>query len=114
MSFYSTKQVADAVGMRVSQIQYYDSLGLIPNLHRNKNGYREFSDENVTWLKDLKVFVSSGMPLKEVQQLTLLVKQGKTATIEERRKIIADQIHGLETKRADIDQQINFLTNFLS
>ncbi|MHA3065934.1 MerR family transcriptional regulator [Lacticaseibacillus saniviri] len=112
--YFSTKEVAQQVGMSVSQIHYYDHLGLIPALSRTDTGYRQFTEQNVTRLKDLKQFIASGMPLKQIRQLTDLVEQGKKQTLVQQRTIIAEQIRILERKQTAIDDQIEFLTQFIN
>lgn len=110
---YTTKQVATLVGMSVSQIQYYDHLGLIPALHRAPNGYRQFTPENVAWLQQVKIFAASGMSLKDLRRITNLVLIGKPATIEQRRTILSDHLTTLKHKQAEIRDQIDFIQQFL-
>ncbi len=74
---YTTQEISVLVGMSVSQVHYYDRLGLIPNLRRSENGYRVFTEKNLIWMKNLKIFIDSEMPLKDIRQLTDLVVQGK-------------------------------------
>ncbi|KRM11426.1 MerR family transcriptional regulator [Paucilactobacillus suebicus] len=111
--FYTTKQVATIVNMTVSQIHYYDELGLIPDLHRTANRYREFSENNIIWLKNLKVFVDSGMPLKDIRKLTDLVSTSKTGTVKERKVIVSQHLQTLKQKEKLIHNQIDFMENFL-
>lgn len=106
---YTTKQVAAKVGMSVSQIQYYDHLGLIPALRRSANGYRQFSEENVVWLQQVKIFAASGMTLKDLRRITDLVLIGKPETIDQRRTILSDHLVTLKRRQAEIHDQIDFI-----
>jgi DNA-binding transcriptional MerR regulator len=112
-NYLSTKQAAQRVKMSVSQIHYYDQLGLIPELSRSENGYRQFSERNMIWLENLKMFIDSGMPLKKIRQLTDLVKLGKKDTIAQRRVIVEAQVSILQEKKREIDQQLDFMAHFL-
>lgn len=110
---YTTQEISVLVGMSVSKVHYYDCLGLIPNLKRSKNGYRVFTEENLTWMRNLKIFVDSGMPLKDIRQLTDLVVQGKQATAEQRQAIVEHHLRALEKKQAEISEQIAFMNSFV-
>lgn len=109
---YSTKKTAELVGMSISQLHYYDHLGIIPFLKRSTNGYRQFSSNNILWLKELKVFVDSGMSLKDIKHLTDLVLIGKQETKVEQMKIVDDHLNTLEQKRNEIDAQIESIHHF--
>ncbi|GEO68139.1 MerR family transcriptional regulator [Levilactobacillus acidifarinae] len=114
MTTYTTKQVADRLNMSVSQLQYYDQLGIIPDLQRTANGYRQFTAANVTWLTQVKVFIDSGMPLKDIQRLTTLVLAGKRQTAAQQNAIIADHLAHLKHRQAETAAQITFIENFLA
>lgn len=109
---YSTKKTAEMVGMSISQIHYYDHLGIIPFLKRSDNGYRCFTAENIVWLKEMKVFVDSGMTLKDIKRLTDLILIGKKATHEQQMKIVDTHIETLIQKRNEIDEQIESIHHF--
>ncbi|NQE00536.1 MerR family transcriptional regulator, partial [Staphylococcus xylosus] len=48
------KQVADNLGISEHTIRYYDKAGLFPFVTRNKNGYRDFSVEDLYWIEFIK------------------------------------------------------------
>lgn len=109
---YSTKQTSELVRMSISQLHYYDHLGIIPFLKRTDNGYRRFSEQNITWLKELKIFVDSGMSLRDVKRLTDLVLIGKRTTYDQQMEIIDAHIESLIKKRNEIDAQIDSIHHF--
>ncbi|MDT6980758.1 MerR family transcriptional regulator [Levilactobacillus zymae] len=114
MTTYTTKQVADRLNLSVSQLQYYDQLGIIPDLKRTANGYRQFTDANVTWLTQVMVFIDSGMPLKDIQRLTTLVLAGKQQTAPQQNAIIAHHLAHLKQRQVETAAQITFIENFLA
>jgi DNA-binding transcriptional MerR regulator len=61
---------------------------IIVQLERMSNGYRQFTDANVLWLTQIKVFIGSGISLKDIQKLTRLVLTGKQETLAQQRVII--------------------------
>ncbi|MEA5069215.1 MAG: MerR family DNA-binding transcriptional regulator, partial [Christensenellaceae bacterium] len=42
MRIYRTAQVAGATGVHPNTVRLYERLGLIPEAHRQANGYRAF------------------------------------------------------------------------
>lgn len=111
---YTTKQVADQLGVSVSKLHYYDQLGIIPHLERTANGYRQFTDANVFWLTQVKVFIDSGMSLKDIQKLTRLVLTGKQETMAQQRAIINQHLAFLRKRQAETTAQIAFIQDFLA
>ena len=50
---YSMKETCEKVGMTYETLKYYCNEGLIPNVKRDKNNYRIFDDNNISWIKSL-------------------------------------------------------------
>lgn len=62
-------QVAEAVGVNVETLRYYERRGIIAEPHRSLGGHRLYSDETVTTLRVIKAAQSLGFTLDEVAEL---------------------------------------------
>ncbi|MGL5545221.1 MAG: MerR family transcriptional regulator, partial [Cetobacterium sp.] len=51
---YTIKNVSEIVGLSSYTIRYYDKCGLMPFVARNKNGVREFTEDDVFWIEIIK------------------------------------------------------------
>ncbi|MFL8245929.1 MerR family transcriptional regulator [Clostridioides difficile] len=51
------KEVEEKTGLTRSNIRFYENENLIKPLRNERNGYREYSDENVEASKKLHIYV---------------------------------------------------------
>lgn len=73
----STGQVAEATGLSVHTLRYYEREGLIPRpIARDRRGRRTYSGDDVTWFRVCHSMRSSGMPIAVLRQYVELVQQG--------------------------------------
>ena len=95
---YTMRKAAELAGMNYDTLKFYCKEGLVPNVQRDKNNYRLFSDDNIVWLKSLQCFKQSGMSISELHNFMQLCIDGKE-TLNER-------IDLLEKQKAHLEQEI--------
>ena len=81
--------VEKITGLTQKAIRLYESKGLIA-VFRDKNGYRNYSDENVSTLKQIKMFRSIGVSIvdiklymSEVMTLDEIIEKRKSEILKE-------------------------------
>jgi DNA-binding transcriptional MerR regulator len=62
-------QVADAAGVNVETLRYYERRGIIPEPDRSLGGHRVYSEATVTTLRVIKAAQRLGFTLDEVAEL---------------------------------------------
>ena len=62
-------QVADAVGINIETLRYYERRGIIPMPDRSLGGHRVYDDDTVTILRVIKAAQRLGFSLDEVAEL---------------------------------------------
>ncbi|GAB6987303.1 MerR family transcriptional regulator [Nocardioides pyridinolyticus] len=62
-------QVAEAVGVNVETLRYYERRGIIPEPDRSLGGHRLYPEETVTTLRVIKAAQNLGFSLDEVAEL---------------------------------------------
>ena len=62
-------QVADAVGVNVETLRYYERRGIIAEPDRSLGGHRLYTEETVTTLRVIKAAQNLGFTLDEVAEL---------------------------------------------
>ncbi len=62
-------QVADAVGINIETLRYYERRGIIPVPDRSPGGHRVYDDDTVTILRVIKAAQRLGFSLDEVAEL---------------------------------------------
>ncbi len=64
--------VAKQSGVPAKTIRYYESIGLIPPASRRENGYRDYSDSDVSTLRFISRSRNLGFSIKDVESLVTL------------------------------------------
>lgn len=63
------KDAEELTGISAENIRYYEKQNLISPVRNRVNSYREYSDEDISRLKMIKLFRSLGMPIGEIRRL---------------------------------------------
>ena len=58
---YSISEVSKITGLTTHTLRYYDKEGLLPYVRKLKNGIREFSDDDLNWIKIIECLKSTGL-----------------------------------------------------
>ena len=62
------KQVEELVGITRKNIRFYEEQGLL-NVERAENGYREYHQEDIIWLQEMKLFRKRDISIEEMKLL---------------------------------------------
>lgn len=117
---YTMMQVCRETNMTYQALKYYCNEGLIPNVKRDGNNRRVFSEKDVKWIKDLVCLKKCGMSIQEMKAYLNLCLQG-ASTIPQRKQMLAQKqaalrisIQELEDSVAYIDWKQEFYDDVLS
>ena len=69
--YYSIGEVANATGIAISTLRYYDREGMFPHMERSNGGIRVFSDKEIDTLKVIECLKSSGMSIKAIKEFLI-------------------------------------------
>lgn len=94
---YTIKEVADVMNVSEHTLRFWAKNGFIPDIIRDRNNIRLFSEHTLGWVKIVKCLRNVGVDLKSVKKYIDLCLVGDS-TINERYEII------LETKRKALEQ----------
>lgn len=97
---YSISEVAKMMQIEPSTLRYYDQMGLLPNIKREK-GRRIFTNEDFKWLRVLNCMKKINMPIKKIQKYVALAQQGDK-TLEERYQMILEQKKVIEKEMKEL------------
>lgn len=111
---YTITEVAEKFDLTPHTIRYYDKEGLLPFVERSKTGNREFTDNDLDWLKLICCLKNTGMQIKQIKQYIDLCMLGDE-TLEIRRQMFIEhrqevlkQINDLKKNLETIDYKIHF------
>jgi DNA-binding transcriptional MerR regulator len=77
------QQAAEATGLSVHTLRYYERIGLIHPINRAQNTHRRYSLDDVSWIEFLNRLRATGMSIQQMQRYAELQRQGDT-TLSER------------------------------
>lgn len=105
---YSMKQACEKTGLSYDTLKFYCNEGLVPNVKRDKNNYRIFSDKDIEWIKSLSCLKSCNMSITEMKEYLDLCLKGESS-IPERQKVLDLKLKELQNKINEIQDIINYI-----
>lgn len=100
------KEVAKEYELSEATIRYYEKVGLIPPVHRNSVGYRDFTQEDGNWVNFAKCMRNAGMSVESLAEYISLFDQGDSTVIR-RKEILEEQQAVIKTKLDEMQNTYN-------
>lgn len=89
-------------------LRYYERIGLIPKVHRNKSGVRDYTEEDCNWVEFIKCMRSAGLPIEVLIDYVAMFQQGDE-TIEARKELLIEQRKSLIGKIEEMQKTLERL-----
>jgi DNA-binding transcriptional MerR regulator len=70
------QQVAEATGLSIYTLRYYERIGLIHPIARAENSHRRYSRDDIGWIEFLTKLRAAGMSIQQMQAYAVLQRQG--------------------------------------
>ncbi len=99
-------ELANAVGVSVRTLQYYDKIGLLPPTEILENGYRVYDDSSLDKLKKILYYKQMDFSLKKVSQL-ISSESDNVAALAFQRKSLLKKRHDLDKMLESIEKQMS-------
>lgn len=78
-------EAARQSGVSAKMVRHYESLGLLPHVHRSDSGYRQYSETEVHTLRFIKRSRELGFSMPEIAELVSLWQNRRRASENVRR-----------------------------
>lgn len=101
-------EVSQKFSIPQDTLRYYERIGLLPRVNRNKNGIRDYTEENCKWVEFIKCMRGAGLPIEILIEYVGLFMQGD-ATIEARRELFIEQRRQLLARMEDMQKTLERL-----
>lgn len=92
-------EVSQKFDISQDTLRYYERVGLIPRVKRNKSRIRNYTEEDCGWVEFIKCMRGAGLSIEVLIEYVALYQQGDE-TIESRKKLLIEQRQLLQ-KRAE-------------
>ncbi|SFU31717.1 DNA-binding transcriptional regulator, MerR family [Clostridium sp. DSM 8431] len=95
--------VSERTGLSIDNLRYYERIGLIPPIPRNKLGIREYDERAIHWIEFVLNFKEAGASLESIIDYIKLA-QSENDSKEARREILFEIKKDLEKKMAKLQK----------
>lgn len=101
-------QVSKKYNVSTDTLRYYERIGLIPPVTRDKHGYRDYTDYDCKWVYFAKVMRGAGVSIESMIEYVSLFMEGEN-TKDARKQILLDQQDELERKIKEMQETLGYL-----
>ncbi len=105
---YTIKEVAQKLDISEHTLRFWAKSGFFPFVTRDKNNIRQFSEDDLGWVKIVKCLRSVGTENKAIKRYIDLCIIGDS-TIKERYKIILDTKKKALLQMDELQKQLSML-----
>ncbi len=105
---YTIKEVSKIMDVSEHTLRFWAKSGFFPFIKRDANNIRQFSDNDLEWVKIVKCLRSVGTENKSIKRYIDLCIAGDS-TIEERYEIIRSTKQKALSQMEDIKKQLDLL-----
>jgi MerR family transcriptional regulator, aldehyde-responsive regulator len=103
-------EVSAQYGLSSDTLRYYERVGLIPTVHRNESGIRDYNEIDLRRVEFIKCMRSAGLPIEVLIDYVALVQQGDK-TIATRKEILVEQRDLLVARMNEMQKTLDILNH---
>ncbi len=101
-------EVSKKYDISADTLRYYERVGLIPKVNRNKSGIRDYSEKDCGWVEFSKCMRSAGVQIEALIEYVELFQMGEE-TSSERKKILIEQRELLLSRMEEMQKSLDRL-----
>lgn len=101
-------QISKRYSLSADILRYYERVGLIPGIKKNKSGNRDYTEHDCRWVEFAKCMRGAGLPIEVLIEYVSLYNQGDE-TIDARKALLIEQRDQLMTKMEDMQKTLDRL-----
>ena len=112
-------EVSKKYDLSQDTLRYYERIGLLPGVGRNKSGLRDYSEDDCMWVEFIKCMRSAGLPIEVLIEYVNLFYQGPSTTkarrelLIEQRGVLSERMEELKKTIERLDYKIAYYDNTL-
>ena len=105
---YTMKEACAQTGLSYETLKFYCNQGLVPNVRRDAQNRRIFSESDIAWIRSLECLKNCGMGIREMQEYISLCLEGQSS-IPRRKEILERKLRELEQELSRIRESIAYI-----
>ena len=103
-------EVSKKYELSADTLRYYERIGLVPPVPRNKSGIRDYDTESCQWVELMKCMRSAGVQIEALIEYVALFQQGDE-TIGARKALVIEQRDQLVERMAEMQRSLDRLND---
>ena len=103
-------EVSKKYELSADTLRYYERIGLVPPVPRNKSGIRDYDTESCQWVELMKCMRSAGVQIEALIEYVALFQQGDE-TIGARKALLVEQRDQLVERMAEMQRSLDRLND---
>ena len=100
-------EVSKKYNLTADTIRYYERIGLIPPVHRNSSGNRDFLEEDCNWVEFIKCMRNAGLSIEALIDYVAMFQRGNE-TVKSRKNLLIEQrellVERIESMKATLER----------
>ena len=104
--YYSIGEVANATGIAISTLRYYDREGMFPNIERSNGGIRVFSDIEIETIRIVECLKASGLSIKDIKRFLDWCQEGD-ASLQKRRDMFRERLEAVKRQMEELQKTMD-------
>lgn len=103
-------EVSKRYGLSPDTLRYYERIGLIPPVPRNKSGVRDYHEESCRWIELMKCMRAAGVQIEALIEYVSLFQKGEE-TFMARKALLMEQRDQLIARMEQMQQSLDRLND---
>lgn len=103
------KKVSEQLEITPDTIRYYERIGLVPAISRDKNRVRNFTDIDIQRLDFIKCMRHAGLSIESLHEYMHLYSLNDDRTIPARKRILEEEAEKLDERIASLQETRAYL-----
>lgn len=101
-------EVAKKYDISADTLRYYERIGLLPAVRRNKSGIRDYSETDCGWVEFIKCMRGAGLPIEVLIEYISLYQMGDS-TVEARKELLIEERNNLVERIEEMQKTLERL-----
>lgn len=104
------KEASEVLGISEDTLRYYEKVGLIKPIYKNKSGIRDYSESDIKRLRFVKCMRKAQLPISVLKKYFDLFDSGED-TFQERKELLERQREILKEKISSLNEAYELLND---
>jgi DNA-binding transcriptional MerR regulator len=97
VTIYDPSAAAEATGLSLDALRYYEREGLIGPIRRSTGGHRQYDDDDLGWIGIVTCLRDAGLGIADLRRFTSLLRVDGVRT---------DRVTFLRERRAELEERV--------